>query len=502
MFRRLPPEEALSLRMGAKHSLRQVYRQRDLVVLGLGVIIGAGIFSIAGVQAATVAGPAVVVSFVIAAAVCLLSALSYAELSSTLPVAGSAYSFAYVIFGELWAWVIGWAMLLELLLAAAVVSRAWSLYAAATLKDFGPGVPWFLVGYAGEPKGFDLFTLAILIALIAIVAFGARISVRLLWAMVTAKVAVVGLVIVTGIVHIKASNFAPFVPSAQDVPQPSHDRTVLQAMLGHVSAFGFGGIFIAAAAVAFAFLGFDIIATAAEETEDPRRDVAGGMIRSLLLTIALYLGVAVVMIGMLPYSGLDVTAPLSGAFQANGLGFMGKVIDLGGLLGLTTVILVVLIGQTRVVFSMARDNLLPSALAEVSKAYRTPTRATLVVGAVAIVISQVVDVLTLEQLVVMGTLFAFVFVSAGVLVLRYTRPDLERGFRVPGAPVVPILAMAATLWLMLSLKVSTWGYFGVWMLGGLVIYLLYGRRRSRLGRMLAGKLTPEGEEVRGRHRAG
>jgi basic amino acid/polyamine antiporter, APA family len=498
VFRRLPVDEALGLRTGARHRLREVYRERDLIILGLGVMIGAGIFSIAGGQAASVAGPAVIVSFVIAGAVCLLSALSYAELSSALPVAGSAYSFTYVIFGELWAWVIGWAMVLELLLAAAVVSRAWSFIAVQTLDDFGISIPAFLAPYVGQPDGFDLFSLIILVSLVAIVAVGARIGLRVLWAMVAAKVAVIGLVIVFGVVNITFSNYTPFVPASEDAPVGPRDQTVLQAITGHANAFGIGGVIIAAASVAFAYIGFDIIATAAEETENPRHDLPNGMLRSLLVTTGLYLGVAFVIVGMRPYTQLGSPTPLSDAFRAVNLDFMAPIIDLGGLLGLTTVILVVLIGQTRVVFSMARDNLLPATLAEVNKAYHTPTRATMVIGVLAIAISQIVDVLTLQELVVIGALFAFGFVSAEVIALRYTHPDLERGFRVPGAPVVPGLGILGVLWLMLNLQVTTWGYFCFWMAGGLIIYLWFGQRHSRLGRMLAGKPVDGGHH---RHRA-
>ncbi len=503
MFRRLPIDEALGLRTGARHRLREVYRERDLIVLGLGVMIGAGIFRVAGVQAATAAGPAVILSFVVAGVVALLSALSYAELSSALPSAGSAYSFTYVIFGELWAWVIGWAMILELLFAAAVVSRAWSIIAVQTFEDLGTPVPSFMAPYVGQPDGFDLFSLLILAVLVAIVAVGARLGLRVLWTMVAAKVAVIALVIVFGVINISFDNYRPFIPSADDAPIGARDQTVLQALTGSSTAFGVTGIFAAAAVVAFAYIGFDIIATTAEETEDPRRDVPASMLRSLLVSAGLYIGVAFVIVGMLPFAQLNTSAPLSDAFSSVELGFMVPIVDLGALLGLTTVIQVVLIGQTRVVFSMARDNLLPARLAEVSKAYHTPSRATVVIGVIAIVVSQTLDVLTLEQMVVIGTLFTFVFVSAGVLVLRYTQPELPRGFRVPAAPAVPALAILSTGWLMLNLRVATWGYFCFWMAAGLFLYLVYGQYRSRLGRMLAGKPVdlPEGRR-RHRHRAG
>ncbi len=486
VFRRLPLDEALGLRTGARHRLRQVYRRRDLIIVGLGVMIGAGIFKVSGVEAATSAGPAVIVSFLIAGAICLLSALSYAELSSTMPVAGSAYSFTYVIFGELWAWVIGWAMLLEMGLAVAVIARAWSLVAVATLGDFGAAIPGWLAPVVGQPKGFDVFALLILAALVAVVAVGARLGVRILWMMVIAKVLVILLVIGVGLTHVKTGNYTPFVPHAQHSVVGAGGSTLLNALTGTAPhAFGLAGIFTATAAIAFAYLGFDVIATAAEETEDARKDVPRGMINSLLISIVLYVGVAIVLIGMRPYTNLDPSTPLASAFHAVGAGSAAKVINLGALLGLTTVILVLLVGQTRVVFSMARDGLLPRGLAGVSGRFRTPTKATMLIGAAAAVLAETVDIFTLQEMVVIGTLFAFAFVSAGVIMLRRSRPDLSRGFRVPLVPLVPVVAIGATLWLSLNLQVQTWEYFGIWMGVGLLLYAGYGRRRSRLGAHLA-----------------
>ncbi|MQA86771.1 MAG: amino acid permease [Streptosporangiales bacterium] len=480
VLRRLPVEEATGRPYGGRHRLRRVYQRKDLIVLGLGVMIGSGIFTIAGVQAATMAGPAVIVSFVIAGFACLLSALSYAELSSTMPVAGSAYSFSYVIFGELWAWVIGWSLILEMLLAAAAVSRAWSLYALETLHDFGVQVPSSLEGMVGQPTGFDLLTLLILVLLTAVVALGARMGLGLLWFLVLAKVVVIGLVIVVGLPHVETDNYTPFVPPTQPSVDPT-GGTVFGALLGtSPGAFGLFGVFAATSVIAFSYLGFDILATAAEETADAPRDIPRGMLGSLGLTILLYLGVAVVMVGMVRYDALNEDASLAAAFRQVGAGTMGRVIDVGAVLGLTTVVLVVLVGLTRVVFSIARDGLLPRGLAAVDRRYGAPTRAAVVIGIITILLSQFVDVLTLQQLVVIGTLFAFVFVSAGVLVLRRTHPEVPRGFRVPGVPVVPVLAIVVTCWLMLNMTLMTWAYFAAWMALGALIYAIYGRRHSAL----------------------
>ncbi|MFD0905674.1 APC family permease [Actinomadura sediminis] len=490
MFRRLPVEQATGRLYGGRHRLRVVYRTRDLVVLGLGVMIGSGIFKIAGEQAAGTAGPAVLVSFLIAGFVCLLAALAYAELSSIIPVAGSAYSFSYVAFGEVWAWVVGWALLMELLLAASVLARVWSLYATQTLHDFGVAVPPWLGDLIGQEKGPDLFALGILLLLVLMLATGSRLGLRTLWFMVMAKVVVIGLVIVVGLKYFEPGNLTPLVPPAE--PAPEGGRTVLDALLGAFGggtphAFGVWGILAAAPAIAFAYIGFDLIATASEETGDAPRKVPRGIITALVSAVVLYSAVAVAFVGMVGMDGLARLDQggllLATAFDAAGSGTMAKIVDIGAVLALTTVTLVLLISLTRVIFSMSRDGLLPRPLAGMSR-YRVPSRATLLAGGAAIVMSQTVDVLTLEQLVVIGTLFAFLFVAAAVPTLRRARPDLHRPFRVPAAHLTAMVTMAAIGWLMLNLNVRTWAYFIVWMLVGLLLYLVYGRRKSELKLLL------------------
>jgi Amino acid transporters len=481
LLRRLPASEATGLRTGARHRLVTVYQRRDLIILGLGVMIGAGIFTIAGRQANSMAGPGVILSFMIAGICSLLAAFCYAELTSTMPASGSAYTFTYVIFGELWAWVIGWALILEMVLAASVVSRAWSLLAAQFLADLNVRVPEPIAGMIGQVEGFDLPTLFILALLTGIVALGARFGLRTLWIIVCAKlIAIVG-VIVIGALYVDPANLAA-IPAPEGPPTGSQDTlytTILGLLIGQTNTFGWYGIFAATPAIAFAYIGFDIIATAAEETVEPRRTVPQGMIRSLVLTTVIYIAVAVVMVGMVNYTDIDPEAPLAAAFRQVGVGFMVHVINIGGVLGLTTVILVLLVGQTRVVFSMARDGLLPRGLSRLSR-YRSPSRATLVLGGCAMLLAETVPVLALEQLVVIGTMFAFLFVSAGVIVMNRTMPDLPRGFRTPLSPFVPALSVATTLWLMLNLQVLTWLAFLVWMAAGLLIYLAYGRRHSML----------------------
>lgn len=482
LLRRLPASEATGRNTGARHRLVTIYHRRDLIVLGLGVMIGAGIFTIAGRQAASMAGPGVILSFMIAGICSLLAAFCFAELTSTIPASGSAYTFTYVIFGELWAWVIGWSLILEMTLAAAVVARAWSLIFGRFLTDFGVAVPAPLAGVVGRPEGFDLPSLLILALLTGIVALGARFGLRTLWVIVCAKLVAIGGVIVFGARHVDPANLAAIPAPEAPTPQGSHDvlqTTILGLIVGETDAFGWYGILAATPAIVFAYIGWDIVATAAEETIDARRTVPQGMIRSLVLTTVIYLAVAVVMVGMVPYTRIDPETPLASAFRLVGDDFMVHVINIGGVLGLTTVILVLIVGQTRILFSMARDGLLPRSLSRLSR-WRSPSTATLVIGGCAMLLAQTVPVFALEQLVVIGTLFAFLFVAIGVIAMGRSMPDLPRGFHTPLRPFVPALSAATTLWLMLNLTVLTWLAFAVWMAAGLLLYLAYGRRHSML----------------------
>ncbi|NKZ05695.1 amino acid permease [Actinomadura latina] len=496
MFRRLPVEQATGRLYGGRHRLRVVYRTRDLVVLGLGVMIGSGIFKIAGEQASSTAGPGVLISFLIAGGVCVLAALAFAELSSIIPVAGSAYSFSYVAFGEVWAWVVGWALIMELLLAASVLARVWSLYFTQALNDFGVPIPGWLGEVIGQVKGPDVLALGILLLVVVMLATGSRMSLKTLWYMVMAKVIVIGLVIATGLKFFDAGNLTPFVPPAR--PAPEAAQTVLDALLGAVGGgtphvFGVWGLFAAAPAIAFAYIGFDLIATASEETDDAPRKVPRGILTALLTAIVLYAAVAIALVGMVGMDGFAKLDPdkllIAAAFDEVGAGAMGKIVDVGAVLALTTVILVVVISLTRVLFSMARDGLLPRPLAAMSR-YKVPSRATLLAGGAAVIMSQTIDVLTLEQLVVIGTLFAFLFVAAAVLALRHSQPDLHRPFRMPAAPLIVIVTIFAVGWLMLNLEVRTWAYFAVWMAVGIALYLVYGRRKSQMKLLLDAPPAP------------
>lgn len=478
--RRLPVESAFTRVEDARHRLPRLFGRRDLVVLGLGVMIGSGIFSISGNQAAKVAGPAVIISFVIAAIVCVLAAACYAELSSTIPVSGSAYTFSYVTFGEMWAWLVGWALVLELVTAAAIVARVWSAYFLATLDGFGVTLPTGVAKFFGPDAEVNLVAPALLLILTALIVTGTKLSARVLTIVVIAKVAVIVLVVVVGAAHINMDNYHPFVPMARAAPATASPTLLGWILDSSFGSFGMMGIFTAASSIVFAYIGFDLIATASEDARSPRKTVPQGMLLGVGAVTILYIAMAVVLVGMRPYGQLGGSAPVSEALAAVGVGWAAKVVNLGALLALMTVIMVVLIAQSRVLFNMGRDGLLPKSLGRVSRVYSSPARAAAAAGFAALLLTLYPKVLDLEELLVIGALFCFAFCAIGVLTLRRSEPNLERGFRVPMVPLVPLLSLAATLWLMLNLKTSTWTKFGIWMVIGIAIYGLYGRWHSRL----------------------
>jgi len=392
-------------------------------------------------------------------------------------VAGSAYTFSYATLGELVAWIIGWDLVLELALGAAVVARGWSAY----LHDLF-ALPNWLAGDAAKP---DFAAIAIVLALTTLAVLGTKLSGRVTGVLVVIKVTVVMFVIVAGLFFVKLANYQPFIPASKpSTGEASGDDTMLQLIFGITpSHFGAYGIIAAASVVFFAYIGFDIVATAAEETKNPKKDIPRGIIGSLVICTVLYMVVSIVITGMLKYSDerMNTGAPLSAAFSANGAGWASKLISLGAVCGLTTVVLVLMLGQARVLFAMARDGLLPRSLAKVHPKFGTPYVITLVTGAFVAILAGIVPLSELSKLVSIGTLFAFVLVSAGVIILRRTRPELQRSFRVPAVPWIPSLAILACLWLMVNLSVETWVRFLIWLLAGFLIYFLYGAKHSRLG---------------------
>jgi APA family basic amino acid/polyamine antiporter len=471
--------------------LRKQLGLMDLTVFGIAAVVGAGIFTVTASIAGDVAGPSVSLAFVMAAVACGLAALCYAELASIVPVAGSAYTYSYATLGELVAWVVGWDMVLELGVGAAVVSRSWSAY----LVQFCGlvGVPLTGTGVAWGPIAFDWGALLIVIVLTTVLALGVKLSSRVSQIITAFKILVVVLVVVVGAGYVKASNYVPFIPpstpskSAYDGGGSWLHESLLAALgVGWGGSFGVGGLFAAASLVFFAFIGFDVVATAAEETRNPQEAVPRGIIGALVPITVLYVSVSLVLTGMVNYTALatradGTKATLATAFALNGVGWAVVVISLGALTGLTTVVLVAMLGQSRVLLAMSRDGLLPRNLARTNSG-GVPARTTLIVGVVVAFLAGFTPAGTLEEMVNIGTLFAFVLVSIGVMMLRLSRPDLRRAFRTPMMPMIPILSVLTCLWLMINLSVQTWLRFAIWMVLGLIIYYGYGWRHSRFSR--------------------
>ncbi|MCX4096154.1 amino acid permease [Nocardia sp. alder85J] len=456
--------------------LRRELSAWDLTIFGVAVVVGAGIFTLTARTAGTVAGPSVSLAFVLAAVACALSALCYAEFASTLPVAGSAYTFSYATFGEIVAWIIGWDLLLEFALGTSVVAKGWSQYLGEVMGTRSPLV------HLG-PVSFDWGAVLLVVVLGVLLALGTKLSSRVSAVAVAIKLAIIAMVVIVGLRYFSGSNLSPYIPPSQPGDHGGGLRQSLFSWLTGAgnSTFGWYGLLAAASMVFFAFIGFDVVATTAEETRDPQRDVPRGILGSLAIVTVLYVAVSLVLTGMVPYtelSGEDAT--LATAFARHGADWAKNVISVGALAGLTTVVMVLFLGQTRVMFAMARDGLIPRRLAHTGPR-GTPVRITAIVGVVCAVLAGFVDFGTLAEMVNIGTLFAFMLVSLGVVVLRRTRPDLPRGFRVPWVPLIPILAVLACLWLMLNLSIETWLRFVIWMAVGLVAYFGYGLRHSQLG---------------------
>ncbi|MFE7974361.1 amino acid permease [Streptomyces shenzhenensis] len=500
VFRTKKVEQSILDTEEPEHALKKSLSALDLTVFGVGVIIGTGIFVLTGKVARENAGPAVALAFVAAGIVCALAALCYAEFASTLPVAGSAYTFSYASLGELPAWIIGWDLVLEFALGTAVVAVGWSGYVRALLDNAGWHLPEYLGGRDGAHGfGFDILAAVLILALTGILVLGMKLSARVTKLVVAIKVSVVLIVIVAGAFFIDAGNYKPFIPKPEPVAAGGDLKApLIQLMVGWAPAnFGVMGIFAAASVVFFAFIGFDVVATAAEETKNPQRDMPRGILGSLLVCTVLYVAVSVVVTGMQHYTQLSVDAPLADAFKATGHPWFAGVISFGAAVGLTTVCMILLLGQTRVFFAMSRDGLLPRFFSHVHPRFRTPHRPTVLLGVVIAVVAGFTSLSELAELVNIGTLFAFVVVAVGVVILRRTRPDLHRAFRTPWVPVVPVLSVAATLWLMLNLPAETWLRFAVWMVLGFVVYFLYGRTHSRLARGEDTPAVPPSQGARG-----
>jgi basic amino acid/polyamine antiporter, APA family len=450
-----------------KDRLKRTLGAGTLVMLGLAAIIGTGIFVLTGTAARDFAGPAVAISFIIAGLVAALAALAYAELASMIPVSGSAYTYAYAGLGQLVAWIIGWDLVLEYAAGAMVISQGWAGYVNGLLQQGGIIIPAQFTAGPMEGGTINLLAVLIVLAVTALLVYGMQESATVTNALVVVKLAVIAFVIFLGFMLVNGINYVPFIPDP--ITTDSGD-----------TIYGWSGIVTAAGLVFFAYIGFDALSTTAEETRNPRRDLPIGILASLGISTALYVLVSLVLVGMEPYLNIDVQEPLGQAFENRGYAWAAALIRVGAAAGITGVIVVFLISQPRILYAMARDGLLPRALAKVHPKFRTPWVATLVTGLVVALVGGLVPLSVLATVVNIGTLFAFAVVSASVIVLRYTRPDKVRGYRVPGpAWLIPGLGVLLPVALMVSLPRLTILFFLLWTGLGLVLYGLYGYSRSR-----------------------
>jgi basic amino acid/polyamine antiporter, APA family len=462
------PVHVLLADIEGDHGLRRVLGPVSLTALGVGAIIGAGIFVLTGLAANQYAGPALALSFVVSGIGCTLAALCYAEFAAMVPVAGSAYTYAYATLGELFAWIIGWDLVLEYAVASSTVAHGWSHYFVSFLGIFGIELP---AAWINSPFDFDpalghwiatgavmnVPALLVVLAVTVVLVIGIRESASFNAAMVILKLVVVVFVIVVGAGYVETANWHPYMP------------------------YGPSGVLRGAAYVFFAYIGFDSVSTHAEEARNPQRDVPIGIIVSLLLCTVLYILVAVVLTGMVPYHQIDLDAPVAQAFAVRGLPTAQLVIALGAVVGITSVLLVLLLSQARILLALARDGLISrSFFGAVHPRFRTPHKATIVTGVLVALAGALFPLKLLADLVNIGTLMAFVIVCAAVIVMRRTNPQLYRPFRTPWMPFVPLAGIFVNLAMMFSLGWENWLRLAVWLLIGLVIYVFYGRRHSRL----------------------
>jgi APA family basic amino acid/polyamine antiporter len=460
-----------------EHTLKRTLGKANLVMLGIGAIIGAGIFVLTGAAASQHAGPAVVISFVVAGLACTFAGLCYSEFASMIPIAGSAYTYAYATLGEFIAWIIGWDLILEYLFGASTVAVGWSGYMTSFLKDFGIIIPDALCNapifydaatqsYTATGAFLNLPAMAIVGIMTWLLVVGIRESANINNVIVVIKVIVILLFIILGWNYINPENWVPFIP----------ENT------GTFGEYGWSGVVRAAGIIFFAYIGFDAVSTAAQEAVNPQKDMPFGILGSLVVCTILYILVGLVMTGIVPYLQLNNPAPIAVAIDAtgDGLAWLRPIIKIGALAGLSSVILVMLMGQPRIFFSMSKDGLLPKSFGKVHPKYKTPYITTILTGAVAMLVAGIFPIGLLGELVSIGTLLAFVIVCGGVLVLRYKQPNINRPFKTPFFPIVPILGMLSSLALMYFLPIDTWIRLIVWMALGVIIYFGYSRKHSKV----------------------
>ncbi len=478
LFRTKPINQLLADASDKEHGLKKALSGASLVTLGIGAIIGTGIFVLTGTVAANYAGPALVLSFLISAAGCVFAGLCYAEFASMIPISGSAYTYAYATLGEFMAWIIGWDLILEYLFASSTVAVGWSGYMVSFLHDYNLNIPaqlcnapidyikgqgWILTGSIINFPA--VFIIALLSTLLVV---GIKESAGLNNIIVAIKIIVILLFIGFGLSFIKTSNWHPFIPPNT----------------GEFGKFGFSGVLRGAAVIFFAYIGFDAVSTAAQEAKNPQRDMPIGILGSLLICTLLYVLVSGVLTGIVPYYDLNVPAPLALAIDrtGNALIWLRPLIKIGAIAGLSSVILVMLLGQPRIFYTMAKDGLLPKSFARVHPRFRTPYVTTILTGIVACLIAGILPIHILSELVSIGTLLAFTIVCISIIILRKKKPDLHRPFKTPLVPWVPLAGAIICLLQMFSLPRETWDRLLIWMAIGLIIYFAYSRRNSKLAR--------------------
>jgi len=454
---------------GEKSGLRKVLGPIDLTLMGIGCIVGAGIFVLTGQAAALHAGPAIVLSFVVAGIACAFAALSYAEMASTIGGCGSAYGYGYATLGEIVGWIIGWDLILEYGFGVSTVAVGWAGYVNNALTAMGIHMPAALTAAPGAGGVVNILAILIVAIVTILLCLGTKIGARFNGVMVGIKLAVLLIFIAVAIFYVKPELWHPFIP-ARGVNAQGH------------AAYGWAGIMTGAATIFFAYIGFDSVSTAAEETRNPQRNVPIGILASLVICTLLYIVVSGLLTGIVPYTDLNTASPVSDALIRIGLKGMAGITAVGAIAGLTTVILVLFFGLTRIFLAMSRDGLLPPIFAAVNKKTGTPVRIIIISGVIMAIVAGLTPIDKLANLVNIGTLAAFTVVCAGVIWLRYKRPDLHRPFRTPFSPLFPALGVICCIALMVFLPAITWIVFLVWLIIGLVLYGFYGYRNSMLAK--------------------
>jgi len=474
LFRTKSLQQMMEAASDSEHGLKRALSATNLIFIGVGCIVGTGIFVITGTAAAQYAGPALSISFLISAIVCMFVALCYTEFASMIPISGSAYCYAYTTVGELLAWFIGWNFVLEYILGASLLAVGWSGYVVSFLKDWGIVIPPELSsapldyheGWIQTGAIINLPSVFIVALITTVLVFGIKESVRFNNIIVIVKIAVILLFIGFGLSHINTDNYVPFIP----------ENTGIQGQ------FGWSGVFRAAGIIFLAFVGFDAVSTVAQEAKNPQRDMAKGILGSLIIVTVLYIAVSLVLTGMVNYRLLNVPDPIAVGIDSAGpsLFWLRPIIKIGAIAGMSSVILVLITGMPRILYSMSNDGLLPPVLGRVHKKYRTPHITTIIVGSVIAVISGLFPIDLIGELVSIGTLLAFAMVCVSILILRIRRPEMNRPFKTPLVWFVAIAGAAGCLYLMTSLPVTTWERLGIWTVIGLLIYFLYGKKHSKL----------------------